>query len=254
MITLLASLVALYVIPALYKRLSVTDGSTPTMPKAFYLALLLFFILSFMGPLIGESDVAGRGTSTAVLFIALPLFYIFVAQKTLRHVIGSLSKLGYIGMFCAIFILLYPLDLSVGYDAGRDLGEHMLSILGFYIGLSLAITYLFRKYAYSARSSFVIGGLLGVLVEQNFLGPILLVTNPIGFLIFTPMIFLTYAMYLLTPCLLINAELGSMHRAPAGRSQEILLFVSVAVLPILVWLCFNTIFDVFGIQATVLQE
>ena len=75
----------------------------------------------------------------------------------------------------------------------------ILISLFYWIPFSLFWTYLLTKYSYTQKSIFIIGGLYGVLTEQLFLVPMLLLTlNPLVF-IAAPYLFILYGSAITAP-------------------------------------------------------
>jgi hypothetical protein len=188
--------------------------------------------------------------ATVMVFILWPLVYVVYGRTIFQRIADPLFGTLF-GTSLLFFVFLFPLDLSVAIDAGRGIVEHMLSVLGFYIGLASTLAFIYTRYEFSYRKIFIVGGLLGLLVEQNFLGPILLVTNPIGFLIYAPYIFLTYALYLFGPYVLIRPVLKK-RTLKKLKYSAVYLFVAVTVIPLLVWWVVNELLAWLGVIAPVL--
>jgi hypothetical protein len=97
------------------------------------------------------------------------------------------------------------------------------------------IVWVYRRYRFSAQQTFCVGGLWGVLVEQQFASPKLLlagqVAGAVGFALYIAPV---YGLYLAAPRLLFFEEFNCSDRV--SRWQSVWLFVTISVLPLAVWL------------------
>ena len=187
----------------------------------------------------------------APLFVAFPLFYSVVFRDRLRQLVSGLRR-SVIGRGIVVFILLWFSEIFAALDITSydPLGRHMLVYLGFYIGLTLVIVFCLARWRFSFPALFTIGGLWGILVERQFAGSTLLLSgNLIGFLTFASVIFPVYGFYLAAPYLLFYEEWSSGPRAT--RRQYLLLFIAVALIPLITWALWVALLRPFGIDTTV---
>ena len=163
-------------------------------------------------------------------------------------------------LFPIIFFLLWIIEIPLstgyvidgvgGYKNWISVWNHQVSYAGFYIGLALTILIFFRRWNYSLRQVFVVGGLWGLVIEQNFLGPQLLFSGALfEFAGFASFIFPTYALYLAGPYLLFYEEFkNDKYRT---RWQSVLLFIGVSVLPVATWFLWGALMKLLGVDVSV---
>jgi hypothetical protein len=201
----------------------------------------LFFAFAVIGAFSNEH-------AYSMLFFAYPLAYAVLWRDRVRAVLAPAARRSWT-LFGALIALLWPKELFVIADGPDPLIGHMVFYFGFYVGLALTITVLYRRWHYTAGQVFVIGGLWGSLVEQNFAGPALLLSGQIGgFLWFTPFIFVVYGLYLTGPYLLFYEEFQEVN--VTRRWQRGLLFAAIVVLPILFWLAWAAVLNAAGFDTS----
>lgn len=248
MIILFSSILALPIIWRLWSVALTTDVKNLQRDRLFLVCFGLLVLCMFYG---GRIDSEVNHSYVGYLsFFVLPLLYILVLPL-LAPLLQKIAGRSLLRTILVIFALLFPLDIGVALDAGRSILEHQLSVLGFYIGLSVTLAVAYRRLPLRPKQVFLAGGLLGLLVEQNFLGPVLLLTNPLGFLVYAPTIFLTYGLYLLAPWLLLESSWQQYQRR-SYRLQVVMLFLVTATVPLLVWHLCNLLLATISISAPVL--
>jgi hypothetical protein len=188
----------------------------------------------------------------SLLFVAFPILYGVLLHRQVRALfrrwIGSR-----IGRFVLVFALLWFSELFAALDiADRDpVGRHMIVYLGFYVGLALVITFVVPRWQYGFAALYTVGGLWGITVERQFAGIQMLVAGDlISFIAFASLIFSVYGLYAAGPYLLLHEE-WSGHR-PAPHWRHIVLFVLLAVVPLVTWGIFNLILARLGFDVNVL--
>ena len=200
-----------------------------------------FFVLAVIG-------VFSEEHAYSMLFFAYPLFYAVLWRDRVRALLAPATRRPW--TLCVVLIaLLWPKELFVVGDGSDPLVDHMVFYFGFYIGLALTITVLYRRWHYTAGQVYVIGGLWGALIEQNFAGPALLLSGQIGgFLWFTPFVFVVYGLYLIGPYLLFYEEFQGI--SITHRRQRALLFAAVVILPLLFWLAWAAALNALGMDTS----
>ena len=96
---------------------------------------------------------------------------------------------------------------------------------------------------------YVIGGLWGVLIEQQFRGPSLLLSGALlDFLAFGSFIFPVYGLYLAGPRLLFQEEINTELELAPSKTMYLFLFIAVSVVPLAVWGLWNGLLTAIGID------
>lgn len=177
----------------------------------------------------------------SVLFRKITRFFIYPARKWL--------KLRYLVIFVLTWVIetflvidyartgyqqSYGVEAKIVYGSPEALGLHLYSYIGFYAGLALVLGFFLWKYKISLKWAFITGGLWGVLVEQNFLGPKLLFTNPALFLVFGFWTLIAYGMYVAGAYLLFYEEISEQDRKEI-KYLRLKFFLALAIIPLLVW-------------------
>lgn len=199
--------------------------------KMTHFLVLIFTFLFFAGFFL-------KTTTTTFIFSLFPLLFL---TYILPHITWKIPKKRYSWMivFLLLFFLLFPMDLSVGFDAQRNLLEHMISIFWFYVGLWIVLTYIFSYYTLNPKTLFTVGGILGVTVEQSFLGLKLLFSDPFSFTIFAPNIFLVYGLYMLFPYIVFIKLSSDGNTLTRPKISIYLLAWMLFMIPLVIWLCIN---------------
>ena len=136
-------------------------------------------------------------------------------------------------MFGAVFMLLWLKEIFVALDNGESIVLHLLTFAGFYLGVTLVI-FLFRKWSYSFLQLFTIGGLWGVLIEQDFAAAQMLLSGQLfDFLFFAGFIFSVYGFYLGGPFLLFPDAFGNGKRPSFWKSLT--YFAAFVTIPLATW-------------------
>lgn len=184
-------------------------------------------------------------------FIFYPLLYSVLLRGHVRRLLKGLVR-SRVGQTVVVFCLLWFSEIFAGLDiASYDpLGRHMLVYIGFYVGLALVVVYFLSRWRYSVPALLTLGGLWGVLVEQQFLGSKMLVSGNIsGFLIFASIVMPVYGFYLAGPYLLFYEEWNVNTRT--SRWQYVMLFIAVTVIPMVTWAISTVILRALGVDTTV---
>lgn len=185
------------------------------------------------------------------LFVVFPLLYAVLLRGTVRSLLGR-WKQSRIGQAIIIFLLIWFSEIFAALDiASYDpIGRHMWNYIGFYIGLTLVIVFFLSRWRITFPALFTVGGLWGILVEQQFLGSkILLSGNLSGFQIFASIVFPVYGSYLVGPYLLFYEEWKIT--TTRTRWQYVLLFVALTVIPLVTWSIWTLLLNAFGMDTTV---
>jgi len=192
-------------------------------------------------------SLRGEKSSFAELFIAYPLIWSVLLRNPLRALLPSPASLGF--MAVAICLLLWFEETWVISDFHSPVLRHYAHYFGFYLGMTATILLLYHCFRYTPLQTFLVGGAWGVLIEQQFGGPKLLLAGAFTqALIFGVYVFPVYGLYLAAPRLLFWEEFSRPSRV--SRWQAIYLFVAIAALPLAVWAVWSAILKAFGFDPT----
>jgi len=199
------------------------------------------------------SLLAATGTKSfwSLGFIIFPILYAVLLRDSVRRLITRI-KHSSIGRFSVVFVLIWFSEIFAALDiASYDpLRRHMIVYIGFYVGQALVIVFFLTRWRYTFPLLFTVGGLWGVLVERQFAGTTMLVSgNIFGFLTFASIIFPVYGFYLAGPYLLFYEEWST--NPHTSRWQNVLLFVSVAVFPLVTWTLWTALLGWLGLDTKV---
>lgn len=184
------------------------------------------------------------------LFVAYPLLYAVVFRKQIRST--RLFSINY-GLFVIPFILLWFGELFAVLDYSGPILRHFIFYTGYYIGYALVILFFFRRWSFSFAQVLTIGGLFGVLIEQEFMLPKLFIQGISGnfeafifFLISAPFIFLVHGLYLAGPFLLFYEEIKI--NPNANKRHVFLLCLALLFVPLLSWGIWSFVLTAFNIN------
>jgi hypothetical protein len=148
-------------------------------------------------------------------------------------------------MAVAICLLLWFEETWVIVDSRSPPLRHYVHYFGFYAGMTATILWLYTRYRYTALQAFVVGGLWGVLVEQQWKGPKTLLSGAVvEALTFGLYVFPVYGLYLAAPRLLFFEEFSASKRT--SRWQAIWLLLAITVLPLVSWAISSAILQAAG--------
>jgi hypothetical protein len=188
-------------------------------------------------------SLTGEKSSLSELFVAYPLIWSVLLRDRLRGLLPSPASIWL--MAVVICVLLWFEETWVIVDHHSPPWRHYVHYFGFYAGVTATILWLYCRYHYTALQTFVVGGLWGVLVEQNFAGPKMLlsgaVVQALGFGLY---IFPVYGLYRAAPRLLFFEE--SSRSIRTSRWQGLWLFLGIAVLPLVAWALWSMILQAVG--------
>jgi len=198
--------------------------------------------------------LAATGTQPfySLLFIVYPLLYGVLLRRPVRALLLRFVRT-FAGRFVLLFILLWFSELFAALDiADRDpIGRHMIVYIGFYVGLAAVLTFFLWRWRFGFIGLFTTGGLWGLLVERQFAGVNMLLSGDIfGFLTFASVILPVYGFYVAGPWLMFYEELQA-HRRPQNRVY-FLLFLALAIIPLITWFIATLILNALGFDTTVL--
>lgn len=205
------------------------------------LAVAVFHLLVALLSLTGEKS------SLAEMFVAYPLIWSVLLRQRLRSLLPTPASISLKAV--VICVLLWFEETWVIVDHHGPPWQHYVHYFGFYLGMAATILFFYSRYRYTALQTFVVGGLWGVLIEQQFAGPKLLssgaVIEALGFGLY---VFPVYGLYLAAPRLLFFEEFSQSSRT--SRWQGLWLFLGIAVLPLVVWALWSAILQAFGFDRT----
>jgi hypothetical protein len=226
---------------ALYWALKVPEEIFVPGKKRKVIKLIagLFFVVALIGAFSEEH-------AYSLLFFTYPLAYAVLFRDRFRSVLGD-TPADPVKLYAVLFVLLLAEELFVIGDSGNPLGTHLIFYAGYYIGIMLTIVVLYRRWSYTLPQVFIVGGLWGVLIEQNFAGPTMLLSGDIVTLLaFGPFVFVVYGLYLAGPYLLFYEELKM--RGQTHKQQTLILFVAITIIPLITWFLWSGLLDVLNIS------
>jgi hypothetical protein len=111
------------------------------------------------------------------MFVAYPLIWSILLRDRLRRLVPIPAPFWL--MAVGICLLLWFEETWVIVDHRSPPLRHYVHYFGFYLGVTATILWLYTRYRYNALQTFTVGGLWGVLVEQQFAGPKMLATGAV---------------------------------------------------------------------------
>jgi hypothetical protein len=201
------------------------------------------FAIVIIHVLLALLSLTGEKSSLSELFVAYPLIWSVLLRDRLRRLLPNPASLWL--MAVTICVLLWFEETWVIVDHHSPPLRHYIHYFGFYAGMTATILLLYHRYRYTALQTFVVGGLWGVLIEQQFKGPKMLLSGAaVDAIAFGLYIFPVYGLYLAAPRLLFFEEFSKSNRT--SRWQGVWLFLGIAVLPLATWLLWSAILQICG--------
>ena len=177
-------------------------------PGRRYWAVLAIAVVHVLLALL---SLTGEKSSLSELFVAYPLIWAVLLRNRIRGLLSSPASAWL--MAVAICVLLWFEETWVIVDHHSPPLQHYIHYFGFYFGMTATILWLYCRYRYTVLQTFVVGGLWGVLIEQQFAGPKMVfsgaVVQALGFGLY---IFPVYGLYLAAPRLLFFDEFSRSNR------------------------------------------
>ena len=122
-------------------------------------------------------SLTGEKSSLSEMFVAYPLIWSVLLRDRLRRLVPIPASIWL--MAVGICLLLWFEETWVIVDHRSPPLRHYVHYFGFYLGVTATIVWLYTRYRYTALQTFVVGGLWGVLVEQQFAGPKMLASGAV---------------------------------------------------------------------------
>ena len=192
-------------------------------------------------------SLTGEKSSLSEMFIAYPLIWSVLLRDRLRRLLPIPASFWL--MAVGICLLLWFEETWVIVDHRSPPLRHYVHYFGFYAGMAATIVWLYTRYRFTALQTFVVGGLWGVLVEQQFDGPKMLASGAVvEALTFGLYIFPVYGLYLAAPRLLFFEEFSLSNRT--SRWQGLWLFLGITVLPLVSWAIWSAGLQAAGFDRT----
>jgi hypothetical protein len=205
------------------------------------------FAVVMIHVLLALLSLTGEKSSLSELFVAYPLIWSVLLRDRLRCLLPRPASIWL--MAVTICVLLWFEETWVIVDHQSPPWRHYIHYFGFYAGMTATILLLDCRYRYTVLQTFVVGGLWGVLIEQQFKGPKMLFSAAIvDAIAFGLYVFPVYGLYLAAPRLLFFEEFNRSNRT--SRWQGIWLFLGIAVLPLAAWLLWSAALQVCGFDRT----
>lgn len=188
-------------------------------------------------------SLTGEKSNLSEMFIAYPLIWSVLLRDRLRRLAPIPASLWLVAV--GICLLLWFEETWVIVDYRSPMLRHYVHYFGFYLGVTATILWLYTRYRYTALQTFVVGGLWGVLVEQQWKGPTMLLSGAVvEALAFGLYVFPVYGLYLAAPRLLFFEEFSLSSRT--SRWQAIWLFLAITVLPLASWAIWSAVLQAAG--------
>ena len=111
------------------------------------------------------------------MFVAYPLIWSVLFRERIRGLLARPASVWFVAT--ATCVLLWFEETWVIVDHGSPPWQHYVHYFGFYAGVTATILWLYRRYRYTVLQTFVVGGLWGTLVEQQFAGPKMLFSGAV---------------------------------------------------------------------------
>jgi hypothetical protein len=192
-------------------------------------------------------SLTGEKSCLAEMFIAYPLIWSVLLRDRLRRLVPIPASFWL--MAVGMCLLLWFEETWVIVDHRSPPLRHYIHYFGFYLGVTATILWLYTRYRYTALHAFTVGGLWGILVEQQFAGPKMLATGAVvEALSFGLYIFPVYGLYLAAPRLLFFEEFSRSTRV--SRWQGLWLFLGITVLPLGSWAIWSAGLQAAGFDRT----
>ena len=201
------------------------------------------FFVAAVHVLLALLSFSGEKSSLAEMFVAYPLIWSVLLREPLRRLVPVPAPLWLRAVVILLFLWLEETWVIVDFHSPPL--RHYVHYFGFYAGMTATIIGLYTRYRYTVLQTFVVGGLWGVLVEQQWKGPKLLLSGTIvEALTFALYIFPVYGLYLAAPRLLFFEEFNGSVRS--SRWQGLWLFLGITILPLASWLAWSAILQMLG--------
>jgi hypothetical protein len=203
--------------------------------------------VSIVHILLALLSLTGEKSSLAEMFVAYPLIWSVLLRNRLRRVLPPEAAFWLMGV--VICLLHWFEETWVIVDHRSPPLRHFVHYFGFYAGMAATIVWLYTRYRFTALQTFVVGGLWGVLVEQQFAGLKLMASGAVvQGLTFGLYIFPVYGLYLAAPRLLFFEEFSLSNRT--SRWQGLWLFLGITVLPLVCWAIWSAGLQAAGFDRT----
>jgi hypothetical protein len=177
------------------------------------------------------------------MFVAYPLIWSVLLRNRLRRYLPDQVPFWLMGT--VICLLLWFEETWVIVDHRSPPLRHYVHYFGFYLGVAATIVWLYRLYRYAVQETFFVGGLWGILVEQQFACPKMILGGKIVEAIaFALYVFPVYGLYLAAPRLLFFEEFDEFNRV--GRWQGLLLFLTISIVPLAAWMLWSALLQAGG--------
>jgi len=246
-ILLLLGFISLITLPMLYWLFREPENVLVSPRRR---AVLWAIVLAYAGVMVLALLVGVRFFSA--LFVAYPLFYLLLGKRWMGEKRPFSPP---IALFIIPFFLLWFGELFAVLDYNGPILPHFTFYLGFYAGIALVFAFFNGRWQFSLLQLFTIGGLWGVLIEQNFLFPALFLQAIMGdggaffTILFSALfVFIIYGLYLAAPFLLLYERVEANPRA--GKRPAVFLFIAIVIVPLLVWGVWNWLLTALGMDLT----
>ncbi len=196
---------------------------------------IIFIILGLL-PLLGvlEGDF--------VLLTFTFFVFVWLIQSKLKPLIKKINlslffKFLVLGIITGFMVEFFVFQNQQGLFSGDFWFNFLLSI-GIYGSLIIVWYFLLKKYKFSLRGVFLLSGIWGVIVEQDF--AVLLSFNPFMYLY----IFAVYGSFVSIPFLLMKDEFDKKQKRKEGKKRYIVAFLAqfIAYIVGTLWMLLLSVF------------
>jgi hypothetical protein len=222
--------------------------------KLFWLLCIVYIILA-LGPIMAH-DATSR--SLYHIFFIWPVLCSVLFKNKIKRIFGKLFNTTW-GKCLVTFIVLIPMEAFLAIDYIRTnyaqnygvekfinytgigaVFQHLFVFAGLYIGFALVIVLYGLKHQIKPKQGFLVGGLLGIIVEQQFLIPKLLFSgNIITLLSLGSWTFLIYGWYIAGPLLLFYDS--TLNNTGASKKQLWIFAFLFFTVPFISWFLWTSL-------------
>ena len=220
----------------------------------FLILCIIYTIIAF-GPVMAKDD---SSRSLYHIFFIWPVLYSILFKERIKKIFGKLLNTT-LGKCVATFIILIPMEAFLAIDYIRThyvqnygvekfihytgvnaIFQHLYVFTGLYIGFALVIVLYGLKAKITPSQGFLVGGLLGIIVEQQFLIPKLLFSgNIITLLSVGSWTFLTYGWYIAGPILFFYDS--SSNKNGLSKKQLWIFAILFFTVPFISWFLWTSL-------------
>lgn len=198
----------------------------------FYIVAIGTLLLQLINPFAN-----GINRGSLVIFSELIIFLVFILiflfRKKIKITAGKklfwkFLIIGYIGCVIAetAYIFSKPLHKNLFFD--------LLLVTPWYIMWMICWYFVFKKYDFTVKEAFYLGGFHGFVIEGLIAGGLIL--NPVLGLLLLPVLTLVYGCFFIIPYMLTKEQFKKQKKVSLGKKVLISLIPLVAYIPGFIWI------------------